>query len=134
MPIKHELLFDFVRLCPCCRTFGILDDLIAVFILVNEIRVINAGLLNALSKLDAAALANGGGLPLRWDQLKGNLRLEVGDPTGSLQHRELKEPVSLVLRIKPLTITENAVVFVFIPALRMQCNIGWSSCHLYVPC
>jgi hypothetical protein len=60
--------------------------------------------------------------------------LEVGDPTGSLQHRELKEPVSLVLRIKPLTTTENAVVSVLIPALRMQCNTGWSSCHLYVPC
>ena len=132
MPIKHELLFDFVRIG--FHPLGIFYNGVSVAILVNEIRVINAGLLNALSKLNSAALANGGGLPLRWEQLKGDLRLEVGDPTGSLQHREFKEPVSLVLRIKPLTITENAVVFVFIPAFRMQCNIGWSSCHLYVPC
>ena len=132
MPIKHELLFDFVRLG--FHALGIFYNGVSVAILVNEIRVIDAGFFNALSKLDATALANGIGFPLRWDQLKGNLRLEIGDLTGSLQHREFKEPVSLVLRIKPLTITENAVVSVFTPVLRMQCNTGWSSYHLYVPC
>jgi hypothetical protein len=125
--VEHELSLDNIVFC--LDSFGILNDRLAIVILVYEVRYVYDSLLYDLSRhrlafFSALLIEPRAFLSLNGDQLKGYLPLQIAYSTALFEKLQLQPSDILLPAVIYFAVNENLPVAVFIysfPLLRTVC-------------